>query len=170
LAFGPDRTPHFWAARYHFFGRLRSLTPGPPRFSSRNSTPAVSQANRILIPVSSRPPNGRRPIAHDPLARGSAPMRLSFDGLQPGPVCQFVIPRDDHWIPSKPAMPFQLIQHAPSLYGSSQHEISRGQARMFRIFGHSVPFSSAPKSQQITHTSWVTPTILSPKADQVQEQ
>ena len=45
--------------RYLFFNcRFRSRTPGPPPFSSRNSTPAVSKAKRILVPVSSRPPNG----------------------------------------------------------------------------------------------------------------
>ena len=37
---------------------LRRRTPGPPPFSSINSTPAVSKAKRILVPVSSRPPKG----------------------------------------------------------------------------------------------------------------
>jgi len=38
--------------------RLRSLTPGPPPFSSMNSMPAFSRAAFILSPVSVRPPNG----------------------------------------------------------------------------------------------------------------
>ena len=38
--------------------RLRSLTPGPPPFSSMNSMPAFSRAASILSPVSVRPPNG----------------------------------------------------------------------------------------------------------------
>ena len=36
----------------------------------------------------------------------------SFDELERCPVCQSAIPRDDHGIPSKPALPFQLIQPA----------------------------------------------------------
>jgi hypothetical protein len=54
-----DPTAAVLGLTYSFLGRrLRIRTPGPPPFSSRNSTPAVSKANRILVPVSSRPPNG----------------------------------------------------------------------------------------------------------------
>ena len=38
--------------------RFRSLTPGPPPFSSMNSVPAFSRAAPILSPVSVRPPKG----------------------------------------------------------------------------------------------------------------
>jgi hypothetical protein len=38
--------------------RLRSLTPGPPPFSSMNSMPAFTRAASILSPVSARPPKG----------------------------------------------------------------------------------------------------------------
>jgi len=71
-----------------------------------------------------------RPIAQYPLASGSAPMRLPFDELQPCPECQFVIPRDDHRVPGKPAMPFQLIQRAPSLYRSAQPRHCTAQTRV----------------------------------------
>jgi hypothetical protein len=55
----PMDAPRELLTRYPFLNcRFRSRTPGPPPFSSRNSTPAVSKANRILVPVSSRPPNG----------------------------------------------------------------------------------------------------------------
>ena len=37
--------------------RLRRRTPGPPPFSSMNSTPAFSRASRILSPVRVRPPS-----------------------------------------------------------------------------------------------------------------
>ena len=38
--------------------RLRRRTPGPPPFSSMNSTPARSNAVRIFLPVPLRPPRG----------------------------------------------------------------------------------------------------------------
>ena len=42
----------------YFRRRSRRRTPGPPPFSSMNSTPADSSARRIFLPVSFRPPNG----------------------------------------------------------------------------------------------------------------
>jgi hypothetical protein len=38
--------------------RLRSLTPGPPPFSSMNTMPALTRAASIFSPVSARPPKG----------------------------------------------------------------------------------------------------------------
>jgi hypothetical protein len=38
--------------------RLRTLTPGPPPFSSMNTMPALTRAASIFSPVSARPPKG----------------------------------------------------------------------------------------------------------------
>ena len=52
----PQRYPWVTMGPLISFAVYRSRTPGPPPFSSMNSSPAFSSAKRILVPVSWRPP------------------------------------------------------------------------------------------------------------------
>jgi hypothetical protein len=53
----PDGSVLSQTAYSPFSLRFRSRTPGPPPFSSMNSMPLFSSADRILCTVSSRPPS-----------------------------------------------------------------------------------------------------------------
>jgi hypothetical protein len=72
LSATPERSARFRPPTYCFFGwRLRSRTPGPPPFSSMNSTPAASNVRcsaSIVLSFKSSPRSNLATVSVDTLA------------------------------------------------------------------------------------------------------